>query len=260
MYEPGSPSSPFTTTNFGPAFHATRQLPLEPGREAGTAAAAQVGGLHLLQEALGRELRERASQAREVALSEQHRLVEDAHRLRRLCLPGRPREHALERARAGVDDVAVAERRARVAEAEAHGLAERARAVGRALADPQSEGRLDLGDVRSEVGRPAPRRRADADVPHAARLQEVVVERRDAVDGRLRKARELGRTTHVLGSHFAVVRHRLLQHVERGPGNRRARVSRDELDQVVRGQRVMLPVGVSGTRTSRPRRPSARLR
>ena len=153
-----------------------RELPLHPRGEARAAAAAQVRRLHLFEHRFRGQLGERATQARPVAGLEQHRLVERALPLRLGRLDGRAGEDALERVRPGVDDVALAERRARVAEAEADRLLERDRAVLRAAVERRAELRLEPRDLRVELGRPARRAGAHADVPLPARLDEVVVE------------------------------------------------------------------------------------
>ena len=189
MYEPGSPSSPFTTTTFSRAGRAAREAPTwrRPGsrRRRGRAGSPP----SRLEPALGCQLRERAPEPREVAGTEQHGLGEDARTSGSARRPGRPGEHALDRARAGVDDVAVADGRPQWQNPRQTVSPSEQRAVGEQLAEPQAERRLELGDVRAEVGRPARRPRAGADVPGAARLGQVVVEGRDAVDGRLREAR-----------------------------------------------------------------------
>ena len=169
--------------NFSPGFFA-REVPLEPGGEARAAAAAQVRGLYLGDQIVGRG-GERRAQPAPVAGADQHRLVEDA---RPLGLGRGPRfsgEHALERARPRVDDVALAEGRARVAEAEADGLVQRDRAVRRA--HRHAETALELADLLVEACRPARGSGADAHDPLGRRLDEIVVEGRDAVDGRLGK-------------------------------------------------------------------------
>ena len=102
------------------------ELPLGAGREAGAAAAAHVGLLHLGQQLLGRHARERATQALEAAAREQHGLVEHAPAGGLAGWHGGVRGHTLGHAGAGVDHVAVADRRRRVAEAEADRGAQRA--------------------------------------------------------------------------------------------------------------------------------------
>ena len=70
-------------------------------------------------------------------------------------------------------------------------------------------------DVLAEVGGPAGGAGADADVALAARLGEVVVEARDAVDGRLGQARGLGRGAAVVVGDLPVLVDRLLEDVDR---------------------------------------------
>ena len=116
----------------------------------------------------------------------------DRHsRLRRLrALAG---EDALDDAGAGVDHVAVADRRRGMAEAQADGLGERDRTVVAALAELEPEPLADPVDVLVAGGREARGPGAHADVARAARLEQVVVEGRDAVDGASRAGRSARR-------------------------------------------------------------------
>ena len=53
MYAPGSPSSALQMMYFGVRHGLAQELPLEAGEEAGAAAAAQLGGLDLLDHQFG---------------------------------------------------------------------------------------------------------------------------------------------------------------------------------------------------------------
>ncbi len=213
------------------------ELPLRAGGEARAAAAADVRGLDLLEQLLGRERRDRARQARPVvAVGEQHRLV-DRDARRRLAAGQRGSgDDAVDDPRPGVDDVAVAHRGRAVAVAQADGLGERDRPVGGALAELAPEGGAQRVDVRVGGRREARRAGADADVARAARLQQVVVERRDAMDGGLGQAGQLGRGAAVVVGDLAVVLDGVLEHLERR--RRPALVmAADDLDEVVRHAR-----------------------
>jgi hypothetical protein len=210
------------------------EAPLRPGREAGAAAAAHLGGLDLGQQRLAPERLERPPQAGPVvgvATPGEDRLGQDAlpFGLRRGA--GRPGDGAVEHPRPGVDDVAHPDRRRGVAEAQADGLRQRHRAVLGALAggDPEPGAHLlDRGVAGGgEAGGPG----ADADVALATRRQQVVVEGGDAVHGRLRQPRQLGRPLAVGVGQFAVVVHRLLQHLE-GRGRLDRVVTADQLDKI----------------------------
>ena len=183
MYEPGSPSSPLTTTTFGPpgARRAKshfapvgKPAPPRPRRFAAFTASSQ-----LLRRA-------RRARARSPEKSPGRSSTGSSSVLPHLGLRRRARlagEHARDRAGAGVDDVAVADGGARVAEPEAHRLAERdARRRPTAPPSPTPSPRSSSRDVRVELGRPARRAGADADVPRAARL----------ASGRRRRSRRRG--------------------------------------------------------------------
>ena len=62
MNAPGSPSSALQRTYFVVVVLLLREAPLHAGGEAGAAAAAQAGGLHLVDDLLGRHLGEHLGQ------------------------------------------------------------------------------------------------------------------------------------------------------------------------------------------------------
>ena len=165
----------------------------EPGGEAGAAAAAQVRRLHLLAAAApgvsSASARRRPDQSPGRVSTGSSRTLRHSGSRGRL---GRARQHALERARARVD------RRRRRGRTGSSGRSRgrrsrRARPRRRRSARPSRTPRpaSSSRDVLVEVGRPAGRAGADADVPLAARLAQVVVVGGDAVDGGLRQARDL---------------------------------------------------------------------
>ena len=148
--------------------------PAIAGRPAVVSAPADGRGLDLGEQLLGRQHRDGARQAGPGgAEPEQHRLVQRAARGRLPRGSRRAREHALDDARPGVDDVAVAHRRRAVAEAQAGRLGERDRAVGAALAQLAAQAlaqRVDMGaGRRREAGGPG----ADADVAPAVPRRSV---------------------------------------------------------------------------------------
>ena len=215
MYEPGSPSSALPTiTLSGSLAFATSST--GAGGEAGTAAAPNVGRLDLAQQLLGRQARERVAKSAEVAARQEHRLVEHALTGRLVRGPGGPRRHAIGHARTCVDHVTVANRRGRVAEAEAHRGAERDLAVVGALSRCQPEPLPHRLHVGTEVRRPARRAGADRHVAAPARLGEVVVEGGDPVHDRLGEAGQRRCLATVLVGDLAPPVHRLLERRERG--------------------------------------------
>jgi hypothetical protein len=214
-----------------------RELPLRARREAGAAAAADGCGLDLLEQLLRRQVLDRALEALPVAaVREQLGPAGQPAAARGGLGRGlhRAREHARDDARPGVDDVAVADGGRGVAEAEADRLGERDLAVGAALAQPQAEPRGDLRDVlvgrRGEAGGAG----ADAHVAAApARLEQVVVEGGDAVNGGLGQPRARGGEPAVVVGDLAALLDRLLEHRERGRGPDLV-VAADDLDEVAR--------------------------
>ena len=210
------------------------ELPLRAGGEAGAAAPAHVRGLDDIEQVLGRHRRDRARQAvPRVPGGEQHGLVERAARWRLAGVARRAGDDPLDDARPGVDEVAVADGRRGVAEAEADRLGERDGAVGGALAELAAQRRAELVDVGVGGRGEARGAGADAHVAHAAGLQEVVVEGRHAVDGGLRQPRALGGEAAIVVGDLAVVGERGLEHLER---RRRAELvmPADDLDEVAR--------------------------
>ena len=212
---------------------AARELPLRAGREAGAAAAADVGGLDRLEQLLGRAP-SACAQPRPVARAREHRLGEQAREDGLAARAASRRRARARRARAGVDHVAVAHRRARVAEAEADGLGERDRAVLGALAERRARARRARS---STCASPVAAKHA---VPVQTRTwraprggEQVVVERRDAVDRRLGQARALGGDAAVVVGDLPASIHRLLEHLERG---RRALLvmAADQLHEIAR--------------------------
>ena len=202
-----------TTTTFVAAGRAAGEVPLRAGREARAAAAAEVRRLDRVEPLLRRP----ASAARRPEKSPGRSSTGSSSVLRTSGSGAGARlagEHARHRAGAGVDDVAVADGGARVAEAEADRLPERDRAVVGPLPHPHAEPALELVDVRVEPGRPTRRAGAGADVPRAARLRQVVVERGDAVDEGLGQAGLGGDAPPVVVGHRAVVVDRRLEQVE----------------------------------------------
>ncbi len=122
-------------------------------------------------------------------------------------------------------------------------MRQRHAAVSAALAQPEAE---TLGDRvhMSAAGRGKARRPgAHPHVPRPARHQQIVIERRDPVDRRLRHARHLGRVLAVLVGDLAVILDGGLQHRQR---RRRvhAVVAADQLNQVAR-QRLSFSDGPS---------------
>ena len=217
--------------NFCSPGRGARERPLVAGREASAAAAADGCLLDLLEQALRRVRGERLRQSRPVAGPREHALWEQAHPLGLDRRAARLREHALDDALAGVDQIAVAHGRRGVAEAQADGLAERDRSVLAALAELEPERRTQrvhvLGAGRGEAGGA----RADAHVATPARDQQIVVEARDAVDGSLRQARERRGGAAVIVGDLAVILERRLEHVERGRGVANVGAP-DQLDEV----------------------------
>ncbi len=212
------------------------ELPLRAGGEARAAAAADVRRLDLLEQLLGRHRRDGASQPLPVAAGREQRRPAGEHAARRGLGRGlhRARQHALDDAGPGVDDIAVAHRGRAVAEAEADRLGERDLAVGAARAELQAEAVADRVDVRVGGCREAGGAGADAHVAAApARLEQIVVERRDAVDGRLRQPGALGGQAAIVVGDLAALLHRRLEDFQR---RRRSHlvVAADDLDEVAR--------------------------
>ena len=166
MYEPGSPSSPLATMKRRSPGALRANSHFVSGREAGAAAAAHGRRLDLREQLLGGHRGERVAQALPVApAGEQHRpAVEHAARLGLVRRGRGAGEDARDRARPGVDHVAVANRRRAVAEAQADGLGERDLAVRAALAERQPEAVADRVDVAVGGRREARRAGADAHV------------------------------------------------------------------------------------------------
>ena len=142
-----------------------------------------------------------------------------------------PASTRVDRLGTGVDDVSVAHGGRGVAEAEADRLGERHRAVRRALAEAEPERGAELVDVRVAGRGEARRAGADADVARAARDHEVVVERRDPVDRRLRQPRRGRRRAPIVVGDLAVVLDRGLEDLDRG-GCAHGMGAAHELDQV----------------------------
>ena len=140
MYEPGSPSSPLATMNFSSPSAARVNSHFRPAGNPAPPRPRRSAAFDLLEQLLGGQLLERSAQTGPVARHSQHRLVEHADRhsgsAAWRALAG---EDALDDVRAGVDHVAVADRRRGVAEAQADGLGERDRAVVAALAELEPE-------------------------------------------------------------------------------------------------------------------------
>ena len=204
------------------------------GGKAGAAAAAHLAAGDLREQLLGGQLAERAPQTLPVVAGREQLRAAGQRRCAAAARrrPASARQHALHDTGAGVDDVAVAERGRGVAEAEADGLGERDGAVGAALAERQpTEALAQRVDVRIAGRREAGGAGADAKVARAARLEQVVVERRDAVDGRLRQPGALGGESAVVVGDLAALLHRLLEDLQRGRSADRV-VAADDLDEV----------------------------
>ena len=210
------------------------EAPLDAGREPGAAAPADLRRLDLLQQRLGRDaLVEHAPQARPVARPRQHRLGERRLPRRLARRDAGAGQSPLHDARPRVDHVAVAHRGRAVAEAEADGLRQRDGAVLRPLTQPDPERRAQRVHVRVARRCEARGAGADAHMAHAARLQQVVVEGRDAVDRGLRQAGARRCLAPVRVGHLAAQLDGLLEHVERGRRVERV-VAADQLDEVPR--------------------------
>ena len=233
MYEPGSPSSPLATMNFSSPSAARVNAHFRPAGKARAAPPAHVGLLDLVEELLGGELRERPLEAGPVPGQGQHRLVEHRPPLGLGGLRALAREDPLDDPGPGVDHVAVADRGGGMAEAQADGLGERHRSVVAALAELEPEPVADPVDVLVAGGGEAGGPGADADVARAARLEQVVVEGRDAVDRGLGEAGALRGLAAIGVGDLAVALERLLQHLERGRGGL-AVMAPYELDQILR--------------------------
>ena len=146
-------------------------------------------------------------------------------------------EQPLDRAGAGVDHVAVAHGRARVAVAEADGLG-RARPTGPRARSPSARPSASR-DRRRRARRRSPRStpcRCTRARGAPARREQVVVERRDAVDRRLGQARALRGDPPVVVGDLSASIHRLFEHVERG-GRSLLVVAADQLHQIPRHAR-----------------------
>ncbi len=200
-------------------FAACGEPPLGAGREPGAAAAADLGLLHLLSSSSGPSSvsARRSPDQSPGAVSTgscsrlRHsgsgggaswRSSRDARRprrrrrrsSRRRAPPARSGRSPGRRSRRGDSEPS------RAALAERRGRAPRSICV-----DVRVAGRREAGGAG-----------ADADVARAARTEQIVVERRDAVDRGLGQPRHLRRAPAVLVGHLAVVLHRVLQDLERG--------------------------------------------
>ena len=207
---------------------------LVPGGEAGAAAAADVGGLDRLEQRLGRD-----SVARGAARTSRRARSAPARRAGSPGAARRPRRVAPASRRSTTPgpasiDVAVAHRRARRGRSRGRrsrrGRPRRRRRARRA----RGRARLELVDVarrRSRRSTPCRCRRARAARPRGA--QQVVVERRDAVDRRLGQAGALGRDPAVVVGDLAASIHRLFEHFERG-GRSLLVVAPDQFHQISR--------------------------
>ena len=212
-----------------------------PAGEARAAAAAHVRLPHLLEQLLGRLGRQRGAQAGVGAAPGEHRLVEDARGAGSGASTVVAPEDALDDAGARIDDLAVADGRRQVAEAQADRLGQRHLAVRRALPERQAETVADLVDVGVPGRGVARGAGADPDMATTARGEQVVVEGGDAVDGRLGQARALcSDATIVVGDLTASV-HRLFQHVERRRRPFRV-VAADQLYEISRHVLPIVPV------------------
>ena len=195
-----------------------------PGGEAGAAAAADLGRLHLLQQ-LPRESASRSTRRRPD--QSPGRVSTGSSSSSSTSPAPRRRAHAPASTRAttpGPASTTSPSRTARRRCGRSRGRrSRRARpSRRRALAELQPERRAQLVDVRvagrGEAGGPG----ADAHVARAARLQQVVVEGRDAVDGGLGQAGALGGLAAVLVGDLAALR-RPPPSARRARSGRRAR-------------------------------------
>ena len=165
--------------------------------------------------------------------AQQHRLVE--HAARTAGSGASRRRPAATRSTTpapGVDQVAVADRGRPCGRSRGR-RSRRARRSPSSLRSPRlrPSAALDLADVLAEVGRPAGGAGADPDVAAPARLQQVVVEGRDAVDGRLGQARGRAPRRGVVVGDLAALTHRGAEQLDdRGRAGRadaRRRAERD---------------------------------
>ena len=232
MYEPGSPSSPLATMNFSSPSAARVKPHFRPAGNPAPPRPRRSASFDLLEQLLGGQLLERSPQTGPVPRNSQHRLVEHRPPLGFRGLRALAGKDPFDDVRAGVDHVAVADRRRGMAKAQADGLGERYRAVVAALAELEPEPLPDPVDVLIAGGREARSPGAHADVARAARLEQVVVEGRDAVDGALGQAGALGGLAAVGVGDLSVALQRVLQHLERGR-RRLAVMAANELDQVL---------------------------
>ncbi len=208
-----------------------RERPLGARREAGPAAAADLGRLDLGEQAVGAELGEGTPQSPPIAARGEDWLGQEARPLGLGRGAALPRERPLQRPGPGVDRVADPDRGRGVAEAEADGLGQGDRAVRAALAwsdtEPGAQA-LDRGLAgRGEACGPG----ADPHVALPTRGEQVVVEGRDAVDRCLGQPGYIGGALAVGVSQLTVVVHRLLQDLQ-GGGRVDGVVTADQLDQI----------------------------
>ncbi len=106
---------------------------------------------------------------------------------------GVPPQRSFDHTGTRVHTVALAHGGRGVTEAETHGLGQRNGAVAAALPEPHPEAAGELPDVAVAVRGEAGGAGADPQVPAAPRRQQVVVEGRDPVHGRLGEAGHLRR-------------------------------------------------------------------